>query len=90
MRTVEEVRQEIHRLKSLRPRLKETFPVSVFGDDNVALLDEEVEALRAYVESGGEAPEEGTLAQWYDWVSGTDDARPSELWEDLIGPMEAP
>lgn len=42
MRTQEDIKDEIEALKAVRPKVK---PHSIFGDDNLAMLDAQVDVL---------------------------------------------
>lgn len=42
MKTQEEIKKEIEALKAIRPKVK---PHSIFGDDNLAMLDAQVDVL---------------------------------------------
>lgn len=47
MKTQEEIKKEIKALKIVRPKVK---PYSIFGDDNLAQLDAEINVLENYLD----------------------------------------
>ena len=88
MKTQEEIKKEIKALKAVRPKVR---PHNMFGDDNLAMLDAQVDVLENYLDSDdiyerydhADASEyvlEGALEAW-NWVC--DESESDSLVEDM-------
>jgi hypothetical protein len=76
MKTQEEIQKEIEALKAVRPNI---VPISLFGDDNLAALDAQIQVL-----------EEGMDIDdiWDEWWDDEEDTYVREAAEEAVNWME--